>query len=1299
MSWTDRHRDEERGLSVRERGGDAASWRDEWVSPAAGARRFIDRERPEQRAERLTRSSTAVQVPERPVREDLSDIAKSLDRLLPERAQASRERAGSGKAGASDKRANRIEAVLRALDRLDQRVDDLSRQAPDEDERAYRRDVSAAREERALHHRRPEGDPRPSQSRPEPRPRSGHAVRMESGEQADTRALLREISRQIERLNDPYHEAYGAMRDEIASLREAVHAKGGERRDDPQIRRLADAIEDLRTAHPDARLVDDLRAEIGELKARLGQSNVEGQLQTLESGYSHLVERLNELSRSADPALFAGIGQRLREIESAFQVLPSADQMAALEDRVVDMSSRLESVAQYAGGPELRLLGEELRDIRALVENLDMRGLAAGIDERLREVTHRLDDIDRLVAGQRGIAERLANMEDRLPDARAVDRLQERLEQISLMLSEDRAQADIAPHFDARFDDLVDRLDRIEHHRSSQRSYDAAFTLLEKRLAAIDGKIDAFDRPDFRAAAGGLDGEQLARLESAIERLNARLDDGGSGDLAGLADVQREIAELRLSFAEPKGNAGDIEARLRELAEAVSRGGDDKAIALLEGKVARLAAEIDAAESRLANLGRPASRAGADDTSRAVDALRDDLQQLLSAAAAAGRAERPGGGDTGDIQGLLTSIGDRLEALDDDKVEPARVFGKARTGNSPDDDRPLEPGSGKPPAVARGAGQERSARRPAGSPEEEARNRKADFIAAARRAAQAAAAEAAGGKDKTAKAQPSKGRISRSAARQEPVVDAVAAIEAPPVKAQAEEKAGWLKSRLGRKRGKSPTEIPAVELARPSRKDIRAEIAASMANLRADRRPAEDAAGGDEEKKPAAKGGAPMSSRRRALLLAAAAIVLAIGTLQVFRLVSAPADDVAAIETPAPIVSPEVPSSVSQATPPSAPVTPVSAGVVKPPSPPPSEGTAGADATTPGPQTAAPSPRSENGHGERDVAFAPPVGVDSSFVPKSSVQSSAGFAPSQSKAGGIGEPAAEDKVVSLPPEDVGPLALRKAAANGDPRANFEIAARYGDGIGVRPDLAEAARYYQRAAESGLAPAQYRLGSLYEKGQGVAKDIAKARTWYELAAVQGNAKAIHNLAVLHAEGVDGEPDFIKAAEWFEQSAGYGVRDSQYNLGILYARGLGVGKDLVASYKWFALAARQGDNDAAKKRDEVANILSKEELAEARLAVDTWKDVPLAPSSNEVVADPSWVAPADVVSKAALSLGPQEMVLTAQKLLARLGFDPGTADGQIGPKTRDAVIAFQKREGLPATGTIDQDLIKELLGRSI
>jgi localization factor PodJL len=183
-------------------------------------------------------------------------------------------------------------------------------------------------------------------------------------------------------------------------------------------------------------------------------------------------------------------------------------------------------------------------------------------------------------------------------------------------------------------------------------------------------------------------------------------------------------------------------------------------------------------------------------------------------------------------------------------------------------------------------------------------------------------------------------------------------------------------------------------------------------------------------------------------------------------------------------------------------------------------------------------------------------------------------------------------------------ALQAGIAAHDPAAEYEMGARYAEGRGVPQDLQEAARWFERAANAGFAPAQFRLAGLNEKGEGVKKDTQAARRLYLSAADKGHAKAMHNLAVLYAEGIDGKPDYKAAAQWFRKAASYGITDSQYNLAILYARGIGVEVNLAESYKWFALAALRGDEDAAKKRDEVAARLNPQILMAAKLAVQTF-----------------------------------------------------------------------------------------------
>ncbi|ACL60134.1 SEL1-like repeat protein [Methylobacterium nodulans] len=214
--------------------------------------------------------------------------------------------------------------------------------------------------------------------------------------------------------------------------------------------------------------------------------------------------------------------------------------------------------------------------------------------------------------------------------------------------------------------------------------------------------------------------------------------------------------------------------------------------------------------------------------------------------------------------------------------------------------------------------------------------------------------------------------------------------------------------------------------------------------------------------------------------------------------------------------------------------------------------------------------------------------------------------------------------------------LRQAALDGDGAALYELASREADGRGTVRDLALAAKLFERLASLGYAPAQYRLGSQYEKGMGVTRDVSQARLWYGKAAEQGHVRAMHNLAVLMAEsgGAGGKPDYAAAAAWFRRASEFGVRDSQYNLAVLLARGLGVPQDLGQSYGWFAAAAAQGDDDAGRKRDEVAAKLGAKELAAAKAAAEAWNARLPDPAVNEP--PPPRPEPASAQSAAPMSL---------------------------------------------------------------
>lgn len=320
---------------------------------------------------------------------------------------------------------------------------------------------------------------------------------------------------------------------------------------------------------------------------------------------------------------------------------------------------------------------------------------------------------------------------------------------------------------------------------------------------------------------------------------------------------------------------------------------------------------------------------------------------------------------------------------------------------------------------------------------------------------------------------------------------------------------------------------------------------------------------------------------------------------------------------------------------------------------------------------------------------APPAAENEALVPAAAVATPAGTAtltPAEPLA------AAPSTPVEVAPAQV---TLMDAANGGDAAAQYEVGDRFATGEGVKQDMAEAAKWFERAANQGLAAAQYRLATQYEKGRGVKQDDRLAREWYEKAAQGGNVKAMHNLAVIHAEGRGTAQDFKTAAGWFTQAADYGLGDSQYNLAILNERGLGIPKNPIDAYKWLDIAANGGDQGAAAKRDALATELGAEDLARAKVASGTWRAKKPDPVAN---GDLSSLKQWDVSSLTS-STGPvtRTDIARAQELLIRLGYDAGSPDGLMGPRTRDAILEYQMTEGLSMTGTVTQETLRSLEAR--
>jgi localization factor PodJL len=187
-----------------------------------------------------------------------------------------------------------------------------------------------------------------------------------------------------------------------------------------------------------------------------------------------------------------------------------------------------------------------------------------------------------------------------------------------------------------------------------------------------------------------------------------------------------------------------------------------------------------------------------------------------------------------------------------------------------------------------------------------------------------------------------------------------------------------------------------------------------------------------------------------------------------------------------------------------------------------------------------------------------------------------------------------------PPVDL--EALKAKAESGDPTAQTELGWVYQKGTGVKPDMKEAVKWFQKAADQDYPAGLSALGEMTQAGQGVKANPARAAKLYRTAAEKGNAEGQYNLAYLYEQGIGVEKSETNAAKWYELAAEGGDPDAQYDIGQRYLHGIGVPINLVQALKWLTLAANQGQSDSAQMLPDLKSKMSSDEIAKASRLVE-------------------------------------------------------------------------------------------------
>lgn len=166
-------------------------------------------------------------------------------------------------------------------------------------------------------------------------------------------------------------------------------------------------------------------------------------------------------------------------------------------------------------------------------------------------------------------------------------------------------------------------------------------------------------------------------------------------------------------------------------------------------------------------------------------------------------------------------------------------------------------------------------------------------------------------------------------------------------------------------------------------------------------------------------------------------------------------------------------------------------------------------------------------------------------------------------------------------------ALRYAADQGHPAAQWKLGRMYADGDGVKRDDAKAFEYFSRIANlhaedyPGTAQARFAasafvaLGSYYLAGipnTAVRRDPARARDMFSYAASYfGDPDAQYRLGKMYLEGIGTQRDPRQGARWLILSAQKGQYEAQALLGHLLFRGDdGIPRQGARGLMWLTLA---------------------------------------------------------------------------------------------------------------------------------
>jgi localization factor PodJL len=869
-----------------------------------------------------------------------------------------------------------------------------------------------------------------------------------------------------------------------------------------QLRQISRQIDALARPCKADDAIDVLRADLAEIKHRIGEAMPSRSLDAIESEIRGLAARLDaDRNRGIDPMVLAGVERGLAEVRDVLRSLTPAERLIGFDEAVHGLSQKIDAIVAGQQDPHsLQQIDAAIAALRGLMSQVASSGALANVARDVRVLADRLER-------QSPAREALANIDKRV--AAVADALEK-----------SRSDNETQGALDATVKSISDKLDRMKAPSTPPQLEDRITTLVEK----LDASEARFNR--LAAIERGLT-ELTAHLEEFRARSKSSPVEALQSDVADLKQTQSVSARrTENSLESMHGTIGHVVDRLAQIEQDLRKGG---ARASAEEPVVQALslALRDAATLTPVNVEAPAARAASASKPDPTSVPSGQIGKLEgkqapspatpspatpSPGAASPGATGPGAASAGstersglprppdlvspkresgpapssanvavgaDVTKPVRSPSGRSESAETTTFGPPAMLEPARASTPTPQpaldpelppDTPLEPGTGRQRVAAA-----KISRVPASEPEPPAPiepTPQAEFIAAARRAAQAAAN---GGRGAVSAAQEHSGVATKSFTQR---VRSLFLAAGALLVAAGLFQAGL--SHVGAGEAETSEIKPVAERPRPIEPSARADTPIVVSGLKSEKSALNSAVNDFLARHPP----------------------LAAAVAEAPRVLSG----IAGGTSPAQNDTTEVTATETTAS-----LTPAA------------------------PAVAAATPE-----------YSGPVPV----TPGSVLQ--AGLAAGQGAAAyELGCRYADGRGVTVNVEQAA-LWFDRAAHVGSVPAMFRLAALYEKGDGIKKDLQEARRLYLAAAERGHAKAMHNLGVLFTQGIDGKPDYAAAAQWFLKAASFGVADSQYNLGILFSRGVGVTASLTDAYKWFALSAAQGDKDASARRDEIAAR---------------------------------------------------------------------------------------------------------------------------------------------------